>query len=109
RRPKQSLSYWGSVAHLPNDTPKCARSSSLIPPGAHDPPAGARRTRTACPGQLPEGARRIWSRNATNLRAPLVTHRYINFAGTLFRHPRAAAPATSEKAVGYRINAFVGK
>jgi hypothetical protein len=58
----------------------------LIPPGAHGPPAGARRTRTACPArQLPEGARRIWSRNATSLKASLVTHRYIYFAGTLFR------------------------
>ena len=43
-----------------------------------------RRTRTACPArQLPEGARRIWSRNATSLRASLFTHRYIYFAGTL--------------------------
>jgi hypothetical protein len=56
----------------------------MILPGAHDPPAGARRTRTTCPArQLPEDARRIWSRNATSLTAPLVTHRYINFAGTL--------------------------
>ena len=63
------------------------------------PPAGARRTRTACPArQLPEGARRIWSRNATSLRASLVTHRYIYFAGTLVcpEHQMWFAPACQQ-------------
>src|SRR5271165_2856243 len=49
----------------------------------HPWPAGGR-TRTAYPArQPPETARRIWSRNATSLKASLVTHRYIHFAGTL--------------------------
>ena len=33
--------------------------------------------------QPPEGARRIWSRDVTRFGSPLVTHRYIYFAGTL--------------------------
>jgi len=49
-----------------------ARRQALAAPAPPVPPASN-----------PEGARRIWSRNATSLRASLVTHRYIYFAGTL--------------------------
>ena len=71
------LLIFGTTRRNPPDSPHFSHRMSLT--RGHSPAAPAPPIRP----QPPEGARRIWSRDVTRFGSPLVTHRYIYFAGTL--------------------------